>query len=84
MTVPEDAPLRTAEPPEAAAPTVSTAVASPASLRALELPGLLAMVAELAATDLGRERVLGLEPASDEEDLAARRRRHEEAARLLE
>jgi DNA mismatch repair protein MutS2 len=42
------------------------------------------MVAELAATDLGRERVLGLEPATGEDDLAARRRRHEEAARLLE
>jgi len=59
------------------------AVASPASVRALELPALLAMVAELAATDLGRVRVLELAPAASEEELAARRRRHEEASRLL-
>ncbi len=60
------------------------AVASPASVRALELDSLLAMVAELAATDLGRERILELEPATEEEELTRRRRRHEEARRLLQ
>lgn len=58
-------------------------ILSPASIRALELDGLLAMTAELAVTDLGRERVLALEPAVDEDDLASRRRRFEEAQRLL-
>ena len=58
-------------------------VASPASIRALELDALLAMVAELAGTDLGRARILELAPAAGEEELAARRRRHEEARRLV-
>ncbi|HSL82668.1 MAG TPA: hypothetical protein VLF66_07815, partial [Thermoanaerobaculia bacterium] len=65
-------------------PAARGGVASPASARALELDSLLAMVAELAATDLGRERIVALEPATGADDLAARRRRHEEAARLLE
>jgi DNA mismatch repair protein MutS2 len=58
-------------------------VASPASVRALELDALLAMIAELAATDLGRALALELAPAAAEDDLAARRRRYEEARRLL-
>lgn len=56
---------------------------SSASSRALELDSLLAMIAELAATDVGRERVLDLTPAADEADLAVRRARWEEAARLV-
>ncbi len=59
-------------------------VASRASVRALELESLLAVVAELAATDLGREAVRGLEPAREVPELEARRRRYEEATRLLE
>lgn len=58
-------------------------IASPATVRALELDALLAMAAELAVTDLGRERILGLEPAADEETLTSRRHRLEEAQRLL-
>jgi DNA mismatch repair protein MutS2 len=56
---------------------------SPASAEALELPGLLAVVAQLAATDLGRDLILGLRPFADEAALRAHRRRHEEAARLV-
>ncbi len=56
---------------------------SAASAEALELPDLLAVVARLAATDLGRERVLGLRPFGEEGELRAHRRRYEEAARLM-
>ncbi len=59
-------------------------VASGASVRALELESLLAMVAETAATDLGRRALVGLQPAREGSDLDSRRRRYEEAARLLE
>ncbi len=65
-------------------PDSPSAVASAASVRALELESLLAVVAELAATDLGRAALAGLEPARDRPDLDARRRRCEEAARLLD
>jgi DNA mismatch repair protein MutS2 len=58
-------------------------IASVATTRALELDALLAMTAELAVTDLGRERLLALEPAEGEDELAARRRRFEEAHRLV-
>ncbi|HVR09650.1 MAG TPA: Smr/MutS family protein [Thermoanaerobaculia bacterium] len=66
---------------------MNTAVApspllSPASAQALELPSLLAVISRLAATDLGREGILGLQPFSDEAALGAHRRRYEEAARL--
>jgi DNA mismatch repair protein MutS2 len=61
----------------------ASAVASPATVRALELGSLLAMVAELAVSDLGRGRVLDLAPAADQSELATRRRRYEEARRLL-
>lgn len=63
---------------------VTEAVLSPESARALELPALLALVAELAATDAGKERVLRLSPAARADALEARRRRYEEAASLLE
>jgi DNA mismatch repair protein MutS2 len=56
---------------------------SPASAQALELPSLLAVVARLAATDLGRARIHELQPFADEAALRAHRRRYEEAARLI-
>ena len=40
---------------------------SEATLRALEFPSLLAVVAELGATDLGRRRILALTPYSSED-----------------
>jgi DNA mismatch repair protein MutS2 len=55
---------------------------SPASAQALELPSLLAVLARLAATDLGRARIRELQPFTDEAALRAHRRRYEEAARL--
>src|SRR5260370_42191435 len=57
--------------------------ASPATLEALELPSLLAVVAQLAASDLGRARVLALAPLASEAELAPARHPHEEAAPLL-
>jgi DNA mismatch repair protein MutS2 len=57
--------------------------ASAATLAALEFPSLLAVVSRLAASDLGRERVLGLQPIASEPELAEQRRRHEEAVRLV-
>jgi DNA mismatch repair protein MutS2 len=50
-------------------------------LEALEFPQALALVAELASTDLGREEVLGLGPVGPGE-LALRRERLEEVGRL--
>ncbi|MFP3939913.1 MAG: endonuclease MutS2, partial [Thermoanaerobaculia bacterium] len=64
--------------------TGSDTLVSAPSRRALELDALLAMVAELTATDLGRGRVVRLEPAAAEDELAGRRARFEEAARLLQ
>jgi DNA mismatch repair protein MutS2 len=58
------------------------AVYSAATAQALELPNLLAVIAQLAATDLGRERVLGLAPFAEEAELRAWRGRFEEASRL--
>jgi len=40
------------------------------------------VLSRLAATDLGRESILGLRPFTAEAELRAHRRRHEEAARL--
>jgi DNA mismatch repair protein MutS2 len=57
-------------------------ILSAATAQALELPSLLAVLARLAASDLGRDRVLALSPATDEAELSARRRRYEEALRL--
>lgn len=66
------------------APTAApTTIAAPPTVRALELDSLLAMVAELTVSDPGRGRVLDLQPATDADDLAERRRRYEEARRLL-
>lgn len=58
-------------------------ILSEASERALEFPSLLALLAQGAATDLGRERLEGLRPTADPEALALRRRYFEEALRLL-
>ena len=56
---------------------------SAASAQALELPSFLRLLAERAATDLGHERLLGLEPLADRDELEVRRRRFDEARRLL-
>lgn len=58
-------------------------ILSEATALALELPSLLSVVSRLASTDLGRERVLGLEPYADEAALRLQRARFEEASRLL-
>ena len=56
---------------------------SSASLAALEYPSLLALLAELAASDLGRARALALRPLADAEALRERRAAYEEVGRLL-
>jgi DNA mismatch repair protein MutS2 len=61
----------------------SQSLVSPASARALELDSLFALVAELTATDLGREAVEALAPFTDEGALRRERRRFEEASRLV-
>lgn len=58
-------------------------VYSAATAQALELPSLLAVVAQLAASDLGRERALALRPFATEAELRAWRGRFEEASRLV-
>lgn len=60
-----------------------TSILSTATAQALELPSLLAVVSRLAASDLGRERVLALVPFEDEGALRAHRKLFEEAARLV-
>lgn len=84
-------PTLTPTPKTATSPTPATTASaargpellSPASATALELPILLALVAELTASDLGREAVLRLEPFLEEGDLEARRNRYQEVDRLL-
>jgi len=61
---------------ETLSPPAPTPVLSAASAAALELPSFLAVVARLAASDLGRDRLLALAPAADEAELARRRRRY--------
>jgi len=61
----------------------SIAFLSAASAAALEFPSLLRLVAQHASTDLGRDRVAGLEPATDRAAWQRHRRRHEEVERLL-
>jgi DNA mismatch repair protein MutS2 len=58
-------------------------VFSAATAEALEFPTLLAVLAELAATDLGRERLLAARPLSDPEAFGRQRRRFEEAQSLV-
>jgi DNA mismatch repair protein MutS2 len=52
-------------------------------LAALELPSLLAVLSTLAASDLGRQRILGLSPAASPDDLAERRSLYQECGQLL-
>src|SRR3982750_3269671 len=61
----------------------SSSILSKATAQALEFPSLLAVVARFAASDLGRERVLGLRPFEEEGPLRARRTLFEEASRLV-
>jgi len=70
--------------PDGAGAPPGRSVCSAASRRALELDSLLALVAELAATDLGRSQILQLAPFTDEAALLAQRRRVEECTLLLE
>ncbi|HVS02655.1 MAG TPA: hypothetical protein VMT16_07795, partial [Thermoanaerobaculia bacterium] len=58
--------------------------ASAATLEALELPAVLRLLASLAASDLGRDRVLALRPRRADGELDDQRRRLEEVGRLLE
>ena len=74
---------RAMTPPTVFSDTVSSDTVSGATERALELPGLLRLVAQRAASDLGRRRVLELCPAATETELEQRRRRWEEARRLI-
>jgi DNA mismatch repair protein MutS2 len=55
---------------------------SRASLEALELPALLALLAAEARTDLGARRLLALTPTADADALARRRAAYEQVARL--
>ncbi len=57
--------------------------ASVATLEALELPALLAVLAECCATRLGRRRITTLAPAANRAELDRRRERYEEARVLL-
>jgi DNA mismatch repair protein MutS2 len=61
----------------------SSSILSPATAQALEFPSLLAVVSRFAASDLGRERALGLRPFEEEAPLRARRILFEEASRLV-
>jgi DNA mismatch repair protein MutS2 len=56
---------------------------SQSSATALELPTMLATLAELAATDAGRRRILELQPSTSEAWLNQQRQSYEEAVRLL-
>ncbi len=56
---------------------------SAATSEALEFPALLALVAHQAASDLGRERLLGLRPFRDQTLFELHRIRYEETRRLL-
>lgn len=56
---------------------------SAATSEALEFPAFLALVAHMAATDLGYDRLLGLRPFRDEQIFQLHRTRYEETRRLL-
>lgn len=56
---------------------------SRSTLEALEFPRLLEVLAELAATDVGAERVRSLAPTGERAELDTRRARYEEARVLL-
>lgn len=80
---PTDAPEPHGLPTTGARDAFVEPVFSAATAEALELPQLLALVAHLTATDLGRDLVLGLAPAASPEALAARHAEHGEAERLV-
>ncbi len=61
----------------------SVHTASPATLDALEYSSYLDLLSALAATDIGRQRLLEVGPASSLEELERRHRRYQEAVRLL-
>ena len=50
-----------------------SSVLSQATAQALEFPSLLAVVSRFAASDLGRERALALQPFEDVDRLRAQR-----------
>jgi len=58
-------------------------ILSEASERALEFPSLLALLAQGAATDIGRELLLALRPTAERAELDTRRRHYQETQRLL-
>ena len=60
-----------------------TPFASPATLEALELPELLAVVSTYAATDAGAAAIRELRPTADPEELELRRAGFREAGELL-
>ncbi len=62
---------------------VALATADRATSAALEFPSLLRVVSRLAATDLGRARILDLRPLADEDALVLRQGEVEEVGRLL-
>jgi DNA mismatch repair protein MutS2 len=65
------------------APSHPSSILSQATAQALEFPSLLAVVAQFAASDLGRERLLALRPFEDVGELRAQRVLFEEASRLV-
>lgn len=64
---------------EAASPPLFSA----ATAEALEVPSFLALLGAMAATDLGKGRLLTLTPKTERADLETARRRYDEAARLV-
>lgn len=56
---------------------------SPATLQALEFPSLLAILAQLAATDLGAHQLLRLRPLRSPQALETQRNRYQDGLRLL-
>jgi len=59
-------------------------VLTEASARALELPAFLQTLAQLAASDVGRERISGLQPLSDRTGIEQRQDLVRETRRVLE
>lgn len=80
MTHPDSAPIHSTD-ADVSAPAPEKV--TDATRAALELPTLFSLVAALAATDLGAERIESLEFFSSEDDLRRHHRRYDEARRLL-
>ncbi len=62
---------------------MSSTVASVATEQALELPSLLRLIAQLAATDVGCRKLAELRPFDSEGDRVRHRHRYEETRRLI-